>query len=574
MGTSNRRPYETAATLNQDLLDECQDNLTCRLEMIATIYDVGSLAETLRISDRAKYVGQNFYYPRVQFPIINRTIGLWLSNELEFDNLTLTINNSDSEYSHLLPGGSDYDGFIGRRVVIEIGLAEEASTYQVVFDGEVTDIAGFQRDTSSFTLVCRNKFDTVNKTIPNQVFIADDWPDIEDDFIGLGAPIVYGDWTTSLRPEAPEVPAFPVNGANADVLAGTEDLRCVISSTPIKTLDTTTVTLLRGDTYYIFDSADIAIVPASDNQVFDITQQNLTVDGNPWIYASGDQIFVKCVGVDLSGYDDNIVWQARDMLIRFGGLSSGDFDSSFATYRDKSTPSQSSISTIKSRIWLQESTATMQYVLSMLEQVRLEVFVNRSNLFAISSLHFEDFDASPATKVKNWDVIRDSFLPSTEDRNCFNRAKADYAFSPATGQASYGTGVYRNQTAVTQWGREISKLIAFPNLYIESDVINQLTEILRLASCNYELIEAKLTWRFFLKDLSDNIELAVQIGSIDYINVAEPVTGLIRDIGYDPAGLIIPVKILSLQMVPFPGSTKASVSGITGGYNKAITLET
>lgn len=581
MGTSDRRPYLSASALNQSLLNECQDNLTNKLEMICTIEDVGDPSRTLYLSDRAKYVDGTFYYPRVVFPIVDRTIGDWLSNQIEFSSLQLTINNADQEYNDIMPGGSAYAGFIGKRVTVKVGLAEVGATYTTIFSGTVTEVAGFSRDTSSFKITARQDFEKVNITIPQSVFINDDWSDIEESFIGLGMPIVYGDWTINLRPEAPEVPAYPVNGndvlVNAslgDPNAGDTALRCVISSTPIKTLDIASITLLRGDTYYIFDSSDIAIVGGSNNQAFDITQKNLLIDGNPWIYETSDEIYVKCQGIDLSGYDDNIVAQAKDMLIRFSSLTSGDFDSSWATYQSKASPAESAISTIKSRVWIQEAVGVLEYVASMMEQVRLEPYVNRDNKFALSSLHFDDFVAVPSFTVKNWDIIRGSFEPKTDDGNNFNRSSADYSFSPINGQNRYSTPIYRNQAAIDQAQREISKIVVFPNLYIQNDVITQLKEVLKLASAYSEIITMQLTSRAFLLELGQDVRLDVSIGSVDFVNVSEPVTGKIRSIGYDPAGLVIPVTVWSFQLVPFPGSEKAGLSGIVGGSTATIIQET
>ena len=582
MGTIDRRPYTSATVLDQSLLDECQDNLTNKLEMICELQDIGSSNETLYLSDRAKYVDGRFYYPRVIFPTIDRTIGDWLSNQIEFSSCQLKINNANGFYNHLIMGGSEYNGFIGRRVLIKIGIGEDSSLYNQVFTGTITEVAGFSRDTSSFTITARQDFERINVSIPTTVFTESDWPDIEENFIGLGMPIIYGDWTTQLRIEAPEVPCYPVNGNDPlvnksleDPNAGDTALRCVISSNPLLYVDTASVTLLRGDSYYVFDPSDISIVAGSSNQAIDIEQKNLMIDGSPWIYETNDEFFIKIKGQDLGSYNDNIVAQAKDILISYTELLLTDFDSSWDSYRDKATPFQSAIANFKSRVWIQENTSVLEYVTSMLEQVRLEPYVTRDNKWAINSLHFEDFLPSSLTDytAKNWDIILDSFSPQTDDRNNFNRASAEYSFSPIISQNKYSTSVYRNDDAITQSGKEISKIIIFPNLYIKSDVIFQLIEILRLASSYFERISMTLTSRAFLLDLGDFITLDVSIGSVDFINLNDPVTGQIRKIGYDPNGLVIPIEVWSFQLVPFPGSEKIGVNGIVGGYNATITEE-
>lgn len=571
MGTVNRRPYETATALTQDVLDDSQDNLVQRLEMIV---DVETPTGTERWSDRAKYVGSTFYENRVTFPAIERTVGEFLAGTLEFEGLELTVNNTDKKFSPVIPGGASFAGWINRRLEVKIGLAELSGSYITVFEGFVTDVGGFKRDTSTFTLLCRNKFDSVNVTLPNQVLIEDDFPDIEDNFIGLAAPVVYGDWTTNIRPEAPTVPAFPVNGLNAGVIAGTTEVRCVISSTPLKSLDTTSVTLFRGDTYYTFASGDIAIVPATDNSIFDITQMNLLIDGSPYIYESGDEFFVKCIGVELGGgtYDDNIVEQARDILTRFGGLVSGDFDASWNTFRDKASPAQSAVSLIKARVWFQENAKAIDLSAALLEQVRLEPFINRSNKFAMCSLHFDEIETNPSYTVKNWDVSLGSFQPQIDERNNFNRAKADFDFNPAAGQQRRSTPIFKNTSAVTQAGREISKLITFPNLYIQSDVENQLKEMIRLVSGYSEMAEVTLTSRAFLKDICDYIQLSIDIGSIEFDSTSQPIVSMVRSLRYEPGTMGIGCRLWLFQMINFPGYT--GPTGTVGGYDAVIDQET
>jgi len=567
--------------LSQGLLDQCQDNLTNRLEMIADVYDLGVDNEDIHISDRAKYVGQVYYEARVAFPNIERTLGDWLSNELEFSSLDLKINNSDGVYNHLLPGSGKYSGFIGKRVVVSVGLGEIASSYITVFSGQVTDVSGFKRDTSSFSLICRSDFERINQSIPNQTLTNADWPYLEDDKVGLAVPIIYGDWTVSLRPEAPEVRAFPVNGNDPlvnssleppDPLVGSVAVRVVIASTPLKSVDTASFVLFRGTTYFPIPSGDVSVVGGTDNQIVDIAQKGFLIEGDPWVYARGDEFFLRCLGVDLLSYSNNIVYQAKDILMRFGGLIEGNFDYSWIGFGSKAAPAESAILGIKSRIWQQESRQALEYALSLLEQVRLEIYVDRSGYFSLNSLHLDDFYPTPSFTIRNSDVLRGSFNPSTDERNQFNRAKGDFGYSPVDSQNRYSTPTFRNEANIIQMGREISKLVTFPNLYISFDVENQIKEILKL-SAYVENVEVSLTSRSFLQDIGDDIAFNINIGSVVFDNNIEPVTGKIRLLRYNPKGMSIDAKIWCFQMLPFPGSEKTLISGITGGSTAIITQE-
>lgn len=588
MSTKDRRPYQSATSLTQALLDASADNMTHKLELVADITMPGG--DVLRVSDRHKFVEGVFYEARVKFPEISRTVGQWLAGELEFSTMEIGVNNSDQKFNNLLPGGADYDGFLDAEIEIKIGLAELGSSYTRLFKGRVTDVGGFKRDRTAFTLIARPDIEKVNVSIPNQFLTASDWPDIEDNFIGLGAPIIYGDWTTDLDreklipddetspvDEVPDIPAFPVNGKDPLVnksppppvvpnpLAGDTPVRCVLASAPISSIDD--VWLRRGDNWYQLNPGDITPVPMTDNQVFDIEQKNILVDGGPWVYESGDEFWVKCKGVPIAGgYDDNIIAQARDILERFGGLVSGDFDSSWDYFRDKASPAESDIAGTLSRVWLQEGSQAFQFVLSMLEQVRVEAFVDRLNKFKLASLHFDEFESAPSEIIRNWDLVQGTFNPSIDERNNWNRAKADFRYSPRKSENSRSTPLFKNQDAITQAGRAISKLVVFPQLYKQDQVETQLKEMIKLASAYSEQIDLELTQRAFLLELGEFVMINVSIGNVVYNNVP----CLIRSIGYNPQGSL-PAKLWSMQLVNFPGYT--GPTGTVGGYDATIIQE-
>jgi hypothetical protein len=211
----------------------------------------------------------------------------------------------------------------------------------------------------------------------------------------------------------------------------------------------------------------------------------------------------------------------------------------------------------------------MEYVLSLLEQVRLEVFIDKNLKLKINSLHFEDWNPSPSYTIKNWDIVEKSFRPRTDERNNFNRAQASFDYHPNRNQQSRVSSIYHNIDSFNQIGKFISKKIEFPNLYIDADVSNQLIEILRMSSSLFETVECSLTWRSLLLDVGDFVFLNIEIGSVIYENVP----AMIRTKGYNPTGIQIPVELWSMQILPFPGYAGAGL-GIVGGYNQTINEET
>ena len=636
MSGFDRRKYLTATVLDQDLLDWCADNLETRLEMACDIEAPGG--ETIRASDRNKYVGGVFYEALANFPVINRTVGEWLTPELQFSNFTIELSNADGRFNKYLPGGASFASWLGKTVTVKIGLGEQASTYVTVFSGKITDAGGLRRSVKSITITARDIYDDLNVNFPTTAFTYAEYSKIEDSIAGTLKPIIYGDFTTATDPSPAIVPAFVVNGANpqldlksrdidsisvgspavitskrhlmdvndelqfettgtlpsplatatsywvsaigtndftvsatfggpavATVAAGTGshtftamtrvNVKTVVSINDLVSL--TEIWVRRSDIYYRVPGTAITI--GSGNKSATVAQGGTWFDGGPYEYQGGDLFFVKCNGKNLGADSDNIIAQARDLLESFTVVSS--FDPNWGTFK-------TNLASIKSRIWENEPKAAITYALSLLEQVRLEAFVARDGAIKINSLRFEDWDSIPDYTLKNWDIIKDSFQPELDETLNFNRAQGYFDFHPDINESSRLTGVYRNQASIDQVGKAISKRIAFPNLYFASDVETQLIEIIKLASCMFETINCGLTWRSFLRDVGDFVKIDVNIGSSKF----DQVIGMVRDLGYDPKGISIPVKIWSLSMCPFPGYTPG-YAGTVGGYNSTIVLE-
>ena len=575
MSNSDRRPYKTSTLLDQEFLNFCQDNLECKLELIV---DIETPSGFIRASDRPKYVISGgagiFYENRMKFPVISRTVGEWLSTQIEFSVLKLTLNNADGKFNDLLPDGLNYDGFIGRSVEVKLGLRDVGSTFTTIFKGTISDVGGFARDISAINITARDNYDKLDVKFPNTVLSAASFPNIQDDVVGTLVPVIYGDWTVAGNPLSSNasVPAFVLNGADPNVngtISNTNDVELIISENDLKSLSSSDVWVKKGDNYFNLSPLDITV--GIGNRFVDIAQDtgNSTIEGGAnYIFEESDEYFVKCIGKDLAGFDDNIVEQARDILKTYAGVLVSEFDSNWDTFRSKASPSESSIATIRCRIWIQDPQSVLAFVLSLLEQVRLEAFIDRNLMLKISSLHLDDFSSSPSFKVTNFDVVEKSFRPTTPVRNTFNRAQAVYSFLPDSNENSKQTSFYRNNAAVAQMNKVIDKRIVFPNLYIESDVESQLKEILKISSSGLEHIDCELTWRALLLDIGDFVSLDVKIGSTIYENVP----CLIRDLGYDPQGIKIPVRLWSTQLLPFPGYT--GVTGSVGGSSANIVQET
>ncbi len=228
MSSSDRRPYLTSSTIDQSFLNYCFDNLENRLEMIV---DIETPDGVIYASDRNKYVGDRFYQALLQFPIINRTVGEWLAPELQFSTLQLELSNVDGRFNNYLPGGDDFESWIGKRVVVMLGLAEQATTYREIFSGSITDVGGFKRNIATITIISRDYFDKINESFPRTVLDKTAYPKLGADQIGKILPVIYGSWLTELDPDPAIIPTYPTN-ANDPMVNFTEKMVTISIGSP------------------------------------------------------------------------------------------------------------------------------------------------------------------------------------------------------------------------------------------------------------------------------------------------------------------------------------------------------
>lgn len=577
MGSIDRRPYESATVLDQALLDECAGNELCDLRMLCLIsVPPGAFpTDTLYLSDRNMVVGQHFYEARVKFPPIKRNLGEILTPQITFSTVTLTLSNVDGLFNPILPSGGFYNSFVNRRVIIKLGLGEVQSTYDanIIFDGFVTEVGGFQRSTKTFTLICRDKFDDLKAKFPNTFFNSTDYPQIGDNVNGKPKPIIIGDWTTNLEiAKGSSIPGFVVNGADATMNGETShvtNVKLVVSENANRSFDNTKVVLLRSQLAYIFNSADIVNVNV-DNNYFEIDQDtgNTLIEGANYTYKQSDKFFVQVTGVQIDGgnvYPDNPVEMARYILTTYGGATGGDFNTSaWDTLRDKAAPAQDAIVNIPARIWVGKPVPALDTALSILEQVRCEGYINRSQLLDVQTLHWGDFDPDPSLVVRNQDIEVNSFKLQIPDRNNITRAQAFFNFLPDINEEYQATVLRKNQAAINQQ-KEIDKGLVFPNLYVQTDVQNQLDEYLRLISGGREDITCNQSWRVLTLDLGDWVKMDVQIQSVNF----EGVPCWIRSIGFNSVGMKISLNYFSFQLLPFQTWTPG-YSGTVGGQTALI----
>ena len=573
MAFNIRKPYDDPnATLDQAFLDRCAGELTNRLEMVCEIAintDNIFVTEIQYLSDRNKYVGSRFYRARAKFPVIDRTAGDWLDNSVEFSSLEIQINNADGYFNDLLPGGSRYSGsWIGNKVTIKLGVSDIESTYRTIYEGEITDVNGFKRDVSNIVVVCRDKFDILKKNFPTVTFSDSIYPHIENDVKGKIIPFIMGNWEINTQKGAPAVPAFVVNGADPNVFqdgGARNPVQAIISSNPISISGNPR--LRRGDIFYEIPSGQWALLGTTG---ITVNQNTWNVGSEPYLFSSGDEFFVFC-STNLIGVNEhNPIAQAQYILENFGTLFPTDFSNVWPT-----AILATSAMNIRTRIWLQEPQPIIEYVRSLCNQSRYEVFENDSLEISLSSTWFDDIadkyfndpEYPSGFLLRNADIERGSFTLEVDDRNNFNTARVLYNFDPSVGEETNASRFRQNIAAKVSVGnRTISKDIVLPNIYEDSTAVSILDEILKIASGYMEYIQLSATWRTLLLDVGDFVRCDVRIGS----TVFSDVPMMVRQAGFDPEGIKRPLRLWSFQMIPFPGYTPG-YPGTVGGYNATIT---
>ena len=326
MSGKDRRLYLTSPVLNQTILDWCHDNLECKLEVVA---EIETPTGTIYASDRNKYVGNRFYEALLVFPVINRTVGDWLTPELSFSTLTIELSNADGRFNDIMPAGINYGSWVGKSIIIKLGLAEVESSYKTIYSGTITEVGGVKRSVKSITLISRDRYDKLSATFPTDAITRAAFPKVQDDVAGKLKPVIYGDFTTALAPNPAIVTSFITNGR--DPFVNFKDIDTDITIAPslfestnhtfdegdpvqLKTGGTLPSGIVVATTYYIKNATvntfQLSAAPFGSAIVLSGTQSGShTVLANPTAPREAVQILIA--GNDLVSFDATNVWMRR-----------------------------------------------------------------------------------------------------------------------------------------------------------------------------------------------------------------------------------------------------------------------
>lgn len=186
--------------LSQELLDACFPFI--ELQWIADI----TLSDNtvFRVSDRNIYVQDKnkeprFYQARIEkAPVINVTLGEWLSPNFEIGDLKLDIDNRDGFFNDYLPNGIKYLQWIGAKVSIKVGYGEKISNYYEIFKGFVSNKQGITSTHKAISLKIYDRASEDEVPIPTLTFDNTNYPYVDSEKKGKSLPIIYGDWATEV----------------------------------------------------------------------------------------------------------------------------------------------------------------------------------------------------------------------------------------------------------------------------------------------------------------------------------------------------------------------------------------
>lgn len=557
-----RFPHTTANVLDQALLNLCHANTTIDLRMIA---DIETPEGIIRVSDRNFYVGSNFYEARTTFPTIQRKIIDFLNNSPEESTLELEISNADGKFTHLLTGGTSYTLWVGNRITLKLGLRSVESSYLTIYEGFVSENKGMVRNPYSFTLTFTDKLSRLFSLLPPTSFNKETYPNIANPIVGVGVPMIYGDWSTTVINARTRNDGLHKMGTVGYVVNGLAcentfnvDVEIVFSDSPINI--TLPIILEKFDELYAISPLDTIITPTG---VKIVQKSSNTMIGEyldvGYFYEEDDIYYCACT----RGTLEDPVSQARELMKTYGGFVDTDFTAKWDTFI--ALFAAGGARETKSRISILDPVSIYKYCTTLLEQVQLQMFTNLQGKIDLFSLDIEDFkyEVEQAVVKKN-DMVKDSLRIYFRDSFVFNKIRTSYFYYPKRRENYYYLDPYKNTLSIDASSLTITgPTLKYPNLYLKDQVTYHAVQTLKLASSFFEEVSVGLTWRHMLQDLGNFTFQTYEVSQLVYNGSP----AVVRSISYNK-DYSITVVLWCLHQIPFTGWSGGA--GSIGGLASVI----
>jgi hypothetical protein len=579
-----RAAYQDATSLSQSMLDETFRGGETQIEAIGVITKtVSATTYTIRFADRPKYVGNNFYEGRASFPIVQRTIGDPLSPSIKFSQVEIRLANMDGFYNDYLESGDTYINWIGARLQLSMGLRDVSASFITVFDGFVPEDDGSDVTRESIIIRATDRFNDLNRRPGLPYINVTDFPSAPADVLGKIIPMVLGKWTVgfTVTDDTGTVditdtgiskqvntgsPTGFYGGVPGYYVGGGYFVFSIGSYTP-DTIDA--VYIKRGSTFL---QCNFTATPANTAGYWsvEVTSLDGVLGTVPYIYQTGD---VAAISVDVpydTGKYSNVIELAREILYTLGGKVDADLnEDSWDDLAAKATPAQSDFTSLEGRLWIgDEKSTVLALTLGLLEQVRVEMFIDADGLIKVQGLHPEDFpDPDDMDRIDQVELDENRVDRKADDKTFFNQGWINYGYTPLTGKTELSTVQKKNQTSIDKSGKTVIKVIDCPNLYVAADAEYQLIEFLRLYSAGLSFITVDLCWVHLLRDLGQFMRFNYSIGGFQYRD--KPT--MVREINLNLATASVQMKLLSLANFPYADYSPSNSARMLSSASQSIT---
>ncbi len=224
---------------------------------------------------------------------------------------------------------------------------------------------------------------------------------------------------------------------------------------------------------------------------------------------------------------------------------------------------------IKTRVFFGDKNQTvLDGVSSLLKCVLVDMFVNNNLQIGFAGLWPQHFPSiSQMAKISQYDIVEESINITSDERNFFSTAQANYCWVPWANRAGGTTKKMRNQSAVAGIGRDIIKEIDLPALYLDPDAVFILSSYIRLASAALVTVRMQVGWKHLLRDLGQFVALSINLGSLNFVNVPCQ----IRKISILPEVTGSELEMISFVNFSFPGYDSPSASRNLSSYDIELT---
>jgi hypothetical protein len=311
-----------------------------------------------------------------------------------------------------------------------------------------------------------------------------------------------------------------------------------------------------------------ALISGSDFNVSGLAS-NLTfpngvayyIDGTLFILNRNDNTIYNYN--EFAGSSDNIGFICRDLLQKYSGKTTFDFDLLW------NETARNDLAQFKARIYIDNKVTAITHINKLLQSFNTNCYV-RLQKYALFHITFDNFRTDGDT-IREGDIKLSSFAPTKEYNQYFNVAIAEYKKLPFS-DSTIVSDVYASPSGIKLAGRAITKQLDLSPLYDRDDMDRLIPLFVRLASAEPEFINMTVAFRFLF--VQPNTFFNVNF--FDY----EPgkksgrrynnIPAFVRKIDLDLSTMTIKLKLWSLGTTQFGNYLPPGT--IAGGENDQIIL--